>query len=378
MNGKTQHGYLVLADISGYTSYVAKTELEDSEEILTELLEVLVNHMITLLTLSKLEGDAVFGYVAESKVPRSETMLELVEATYGAFRDRALNMNRRTTCTCKACRSIPLLDLKFILHHGEYIKQSIAGIHELVGSDVNLIHRLTKNHVGEATGWRAYALFTEDVLEHLGIPLDGAHAQLERYEHLGEVKTFSFNLQERYQALSAARRVFLNEKDADVHFTVKIDAPPAIVWTWENDPQKRTQCALTDVHWRAGERPAGRTGVGARNHCAHGKGESTETILDWRPFDYFTTEAVDPSIKNATMLSTVQLVPLDDGRATELHFHFRANVKMPRPLVRLITRMIIKTSKVRESYANLARFASEEYRGLQSESHPAETAATPS
>jgi hypothetical protein len=42
MSTITQHGYLVLADISGYTSFVAKTELEHSHEILTELLELLV------------------------------------------------------------------------------------------------------------------------------------------------------------------------------------------------------------------------------------------------------------------------------------------------------------------------------------------------
>src|SRR5262245_32594370 len=100
----TQHGYLVLADISGYTSYVAKTELEHSQEIPSELLEVLVSQLTSLLTLSKLEGDAVFAYVSEHKVSRSETILELVEATYVAFKDRVINMNRRTTCTCNACR----------------------------------------------------------------------------------------------------------------------------------------------------------------------------------------------------------------------------------------------------------------------------------
>ena len=33
--------------------------------------------------------------------------------------------------------------------------------------DVNLIHRLLKNHVAEATGWRAYAMFTDEVLKHI-------------------------------------------------------------------------------------------------------------------------------------------------------------------------------------------------------------------
>jgi len=58
--------------------------------------------------------------------------------------------------------------LKFFVHHGDYIVQSISGIKELVGSDVNLVHRLMKNHISETTGWRAYALFTESALNHIG------------------------------------------------------------------------------------------------------------------------------------------------------------------------------------------------------------------
>jgi hypothetical protein len=38
---ETQHRHLLLADITGYTSYVATTELTHSQEILTELLETI-------------------------------------------------------------------------------------------------------------------------------------------------------------------------------------------------------------------------------------------------------------------------------------------------------------------------------------------------
>src|SRR3989337_1174214 len=122
-----------------------------------------------MLTISKLEGDAVFGYVTDAKAPHGETLLELIEGTYVAFRDRVEAVRRRTTCTCNACRAIPTLDLKFMIHYGDYIVQHVSGINELVGSDVNLVHRLLKNHVIEATGWRAYALFTESGLQHLGV-----------------------------------------------------------------------------------------------------------------------------------------------------------------------------------------------------------------
>src|SRR3989442_15505112 len=139
MEQKPQQGYLVLADISGYTSYLAGVELDHAQGVLTDLLETIVASFKSLLTISKLEGDAVFGYVPESQVSRGETLIEFVEAGYMAFRDRLDGIRRRTTCTCDACRAIPSLDLKFIIHHGDYMTQSIAGIHELVGSDVNLV-----------------------------------------------------------------------------------------------------------------------------------------------------------------------------------------------------------------------------------------------
>ena len=71
MNAATQHGYLILADISGYTAYLAGTELEHAHEILTDWLEVIVGRFQTALTISKLEGDAVFGYVPEAKMERA-------------------------------------------------------------------------------------------------------------------------------------------------------------------------------------------------------------------------------------------------------------------------------------------------------------------
>jgi hypothetical protein len=110
---ETQHGHLLLADISGYTSYVATTELTHSQEILTELLETIIAKFKPLFTISKIEGDAVFAYASETNIPRNEIILELIESTYIAFRSQREAARRRTTCTCNACRNIPNLDLKF-------------------------------------------------------------------------------------------------------------------------------------------------------------------------------------------------------------------------------------------------------------------------
>jgi uncharacterized protein YndB with AHSA1/START domain len=338
----TSQGYLLLADISGYTSYLAGVELDHAQAVLTELLETIVGNFKALLTISKLEGDAVFAYVPAETITRGEILFELVETTYAAFRDRVEGVRRRTTCTCNACRAIPNLDLKFILHQGEYMVQSIAGIHELVGSDVNLVHRLLKNHVGEATGWKAYALITNPALERLGLPCDRnlLYVASETYEHLGEIDTFSLNLAERYQARVAARRVVLEPDDADMLVSEELAAPPAVVWDWLNDPQRRTQWMVGTV-WTALDRPGGRTGAGAQNHCAHGKNEvSREHILDWKPFDYFTTDQVDNTPLVTRMM--FQLEPLDGGQRTRLNVRMRFEMKhMPRLVLRQMCRRML-------------------------------------
>jgi hypothetical protein len=339
----TQHGHLFIADITGYTSYVARTELEHSQEILSELLEIIVSRFETLLTLHKLEGDAVFAYVPDAKVQRGETLLELLESTYCAFRDRQLSMQRATTCTCNACRNIPALDLKFFAHHGDYLFQQIGSAREMIGSDVNLIHRLTKNHVTETTGWGAYALFTAQSLDAMDLRLEDVHEQVESYEHLGDVTTLSLDLRRRYAEIVSARRVTVPESEADLLLAIDFASPPPVAWEWFHDPVRRNLWGA-GVRWSAGRRPAGRTGTGAQNHCAHGAaGDSTEVVLDWRPFDYSTSESSENGKKNMT--ETARFEPLPGG-GTRLHDAIQIHLPLPRPLRRLVARyMFLKKYK---------------------------------
>src|SRR6266511_5905651 len=201
MERKTQTGYLVLADISGYTSFVAQTEIEHADFALSHLLETIVESLSIQLTISKLEGDAVFAYVDESKLQEGKSLLELIDLTYLAFRDMALALYEQANCPCRACKSVPSLDLKFILHHGDFIVQQVAGIKDLLGTDVNLIHRLLKNGISESTGWRGYALFTDQVLEHMQTGRDNFFKQSESYEHLGDIETYCIDMHMRYDEM---------------------------------------------------------------------------------------------------------------------------------------------------------------------------------
>jgi hypothetical protein len=203
MERRIQTGYLVLADISGYTSFVATTEIEHADLALSILLEAIVEKLSGLLTISKLEGDAVFAYVEQGKLLEGKSLLELIDHTYLAFRDKADVLFRGATCACKACLAIPTLDLKFMLHHGDFIIQQVAGIRDLMGTDVNLIHRLAKNHVSESTGWKGYALFTDQVLDRMQFSRNDLFKRCETYEHLGDVDIYCMDMHVRYEAMKA-------------------------------------------------------------------------------------------------------------------------------------------------------------------------------
>ncbi len=348
-----QQGYLVLADISGYTSFLAKTELDHAHEILTELLEVIVKSFNPILTLSKLEGDAVFSYAFSENILRGETLLELVEATYAAFRDRATSMHRNTTCTCAACRGINGLDLKFIVHYGEFILQTVANNSEVVGSDVNLAHRLMKNHVAEETGWHAYALFSAKALECMGMRLADAHAEVETYEHLGDTQTYSLNMHDSYKRIVESRQVIVAPEQADFTFSVDFPYPPAVVWEWLNDATKKNAFQTHNI-FSDGLRPGGRTQAGVVNHCAHGKGNVIEIIADWRPFAYYTSE--HPIMKSVKMVDTHRLEPTAQGT------HLDVTIKLEMPLApRFMRKAMLKqfVDPWREDYLKMLDYMRE-------------------
>ena len=77
MEPKTQTGYLVLADISGFTSFVAQTEIDHAHLALSFLLETIMEKLSSLLTIFQLEGDAVFAYVEESQLQEGKSLLGL-------------------------------------------------------------------------------------------------------------------------------------------------------------------------------------------------------------------------------------------------------------------------------------------------------------
>jgi hypothetical protein len=194
-------GTLLLADISGYTAFlqaVAAAHAADmaagrfvpkAYPLLTSLLDGIVGRIAPPFVLSKLEGDAVFAFAAEGELGiRGQSMVDCLTACYGAYRARLDEARQLMACSCDACLSIGGLELKFVLHHGEYIVQTVAGHQELLGPDVTISHLLLKNHVADLIGRLAYALVTESAAAYLELPLERAVQITEQYEHYAPVR----------------------------------------------------------------------------------------------------------------------------------------------------------------------------------------------
>lgn len=342
MNKPTiESGYLLLADISGYVPFVIESEAEHASEIVRELLEFIVLRISPTFTTAQIDGDAVFAYAPQDRIRRGETLFELLESTYTAFKDQLLHSSRVRTCECNACRNVARLDLKIAVHSGEYIPHEFEKHFDLIGLAPLFIRRREwKEPVKAATDWQGYALFTQACLDQLGLhPDDLRVAEIPG----SSVRIFGLGLEERYESTVENRRVFIRSEEALYSFSLDYPTHPSALWEWINDPPKRTRWFI--LHWSARARPGGRTGSGAVNHCYHGIGDTLETILDWRPFAYYTSEfrirPVDIRIQQTTEFEL-----LSDNK-TRLHL----NIKPAQPAAGWWTRFMCRLFAGYEQFA---------------------------
>jgi len=235
-------GYLLLADITGYTLFMVKTELEHAQAVIKEINEVIIDSLTPTMALAEVEGDAVFVHAPVSGISHGDDVVKLIEKTYVRFRRKREEMSSMATCPCRACKAIPSLDLKFILHVGKYVLQTYGHQQKPVGSDVNLSHRLLKNGVGASTGWSAYVLFTQQGLEMMGIRPHGLFTSVERYEHFPPLRTYSLNLETRAKEISESRRYLFKDRVFSTGHAprrFKVDPQVFTLPVGSNKPQER-------------------------------------------------------------------------------------------------------------------------------------------
>jgi uncharacterized protein YndB with AHSA1/START domain len=319
MLAKPESACFLIADISGYTSFLAGVELDHAHDIIADVMDTVLKRLRPTFRLAKFEGDAAFVYAVTEKVDGS-LLQDAVEAAYFAFRRRLRNISQSTTCTCKACSKMQDLDLKFVAHHGAFIKHKMAGREELAGTDVIVVHRFLKNTVNERLGGHAYALYSDACVKAMGIDpaAQGLIEHKESIDIIGDVTCWVRDLEAAWtEEKNRQQHEVTRDKSAFV-LEFEFAAPRPAVWEYFTMPDLRPK-------WRAAnevrEAPAGgkgRRGVGTVNHCMHGAAAIIEEILDWRPFDSITLTTLVPVPDAPKILMSYAFIENGDGTHVEI------------------------------------------------------------
>ena len=351
-----QKGFLLIADITGYTMFLTRSELEHAQGILDALFKSIFAEIKAPIILSNLQGDAALAYLPDANVPQRQFPLDAIERIYCSFANTLGAMRLNTTCTCNACRNMGQLDLKFFLHHGTYATQEMAGRTELQGPEVIRLHRLMKNSVTAATGIKAYALVTEQAADAIGLP-DFFAAAIRHVENIGEfgdTVCYAYDLAPIFARWRASRRIVVEADEPLAFESMECDLPlpPAIAWAYVTDVEKK-------IRWQRGldgmtmtGLARGRIAPGSTQHCAHGKGSTMHDIVDWRPFDYVTYHIRLPL--GTVVRQMAEFTPLENGGT---HLSLRcAKPEGGNPVtttvVRAITRLAMAKKLVRDQRAS--------------------------
>ncbi len=201
---------LVMVDISGYTQFVNyhRTSVLHAEEIISELLEAVIDRAKFPLQLNKLEGDAAFLFTEITAEPTavaadvSDQILRFFDAF--KLKQQSLVNHAAGGCPCDACTNIHQLQLKAVAHSGQAVFKQIKQFNELAGEDVILVHRLLKNSVSAGE----YILLT-DAFYRLTGNLFGSEPDTltENYDWLGDISVKVFYPKTLTLTLPAAKPV---------------------------------------------------------------------------------------------------------------------------------------------------------------------------
>lgn len=252
-----------MADISGYTAFVAATEQEHSREILAELMEAIARSFGGKLTIDQVEGDALCCTSERTDVAVADWLRETFRMFHGRLRD----IRAATTCPCRACATVQDLGLKFVVHHGSFSRYEVAGRAQLHGSDVNLVHRLLKNTVPK----REYLLATAAALAPWPASFTGEFARAPQRYDVGEVDASYLDLGPVRDAVWREPRPSVDPAAAKLRTTARFPGTPDRVWRYLTDPKLRqTWMGVPRIDFFAGARGSL---VGAEYHCVHRENE---------------------------------------------------------------------------------------------------------
>ena len=297
-----QEGALVLADISGYSKFIAQTEVDHSWSILHELLDTMVRSLSGRMDVSQVEGDAIL-FISGLSTPE---VIAAVEGTFVAFHRRLRDMQAVTTCPCSACANISMLKLKFVVHHGKFSRQRLGSVEQLHGTDVIVAHRLLKNSVPS----KEYLLVTDAVLDRLPTGTRDRFTPHTESFDLGAIPGGYHEIAHLWEEARARERQRVAPEEAQVNSEVTVDAPIDLVHSLMLEPDVMQRYLFSDdvvvIPGARGEE------LGSEFHCHHGGSVVTLRVVSTEPGRELTLYSDQPT----DMYITTRIADEGDGRTS--------------------------------------------------------------
>lgn len=172
-----ERGFLLVADISGYTEFVRLHNLRKksavgafaaniyeshAEAIVSDLLEAVIEAIEPTMKLNKLEGDAAFFHVDETaNEHQADDIYAAMERAQAAFQKKANALVFVQACGCEPCMQSKNLRLKIVVHHGNYLLKTIRQFEEIAGETVIFVHRMLKNNINSNEYWLVSEEFSQ-------------------------------------------------------------------------------------------------------------------------------------------------------------------------------------------------------------------------
>lgn len=148
-------GLIFIPDISGFTNFVNKIDVDLGWKITRELLIEIIESNPLYLEISEIEGDAVLYYKQGKPIE--------IEALLNGFREIMKCFNNKYQQLREVYGIEADLSLKLIVHYGTLHTFKIKGFTKLYGRTVIEAHRLLKNGSTNSS----YILITDAYLQAL-------------------------------------------------------------------------------------------------------------------------------------------------------------------------------------------------------------------
>jgi hypothetical protein len=352
-----------IPDIGGFTKFIAETEIQHSQHIIQELLEILVDANTLGMKVGEFEGDAVLFY-RNGAPPSLEQLVQQARKMYLDFHSHLKKMEFTRICQCGACAGVGGIALKMVAHFGSAGTMQVKNQQKFIGKDIIIAHRLLKNSVREPE----YLLISQPTLSRIGAsgPLDSFADGSDAYDNLGTIEYRIKSLNTYQEDVKVAPPVPVRLKNPRKMSELKrmVDAPMEQVYARLIDLPGR-------MNWMDGisrvemsdDQP---NQIGKTHRCVLGENEGIAVMTTEIKITDTTMELWETDLKNTCACRYLLTRTAGDKTEIALEFFVRGNLFMQLMYKMMMEKKLM--ASLGNSIANLAALCEKENRQRKSAS----------